>query len=150
MNVPHSFAVDNETKEITNNSYGSTIGPSFKPIGIREIWDEQEIREKRLNDEEIQELINDPLIKKSTRLQELSKKINEDVIAKVPNMIPISDTANSIIDIINDLLDFNPNSGLHEFMNIFINDNRLIHIGLVIVLFTIIIWAIRFIDNFSI
>jgi len=150
MNIPHPFMVNNETKEITNNSYGSVIGPSFKPIGIREIWDKQEIREKRLNEEEIQELINNPLPTKSTRLQELSKKTNDKAISEVLNIIHISDTANSIINIINDLLDFNPSSGLHEFMNIFIKDNRLIHIGLVIVLFTIIIWGIRFIDNCSI
>ena len=138
-----------EPKEISNR-YESTIGPPFKPISIRQIWDPldpiENMREKRLSDKEIQELTDNPLLKKSTRLEDMSTKANQKAeqyqdSQKIYNMnikSILASTSDSVISLINDLLNYKPSYGLQELINIFSKENRLIYLGILIVIFSLI------------
>ncbi len=154
-NVPHTFGITGDQDEIPRN-FDAVIGPPFKPIHMREIWDPKpKNREKRLSEHEVREFINNPTVKKSTRLRDMSKGATEERIEKherekIYNMSVrgiIGKTNQTIVTIINELLDYNPKSGFEGFMNIFMKEDRLIYIGLVIVIFSFIVLLIRTTDK---
>ena len=152
--IPFPFS---EPKEISNR-YESTIGPPFKPIPIRQIWDPIDpgsVREKRLSEEEVQELIDNPMLEKSTRLSDMSIEANKEEVElqdskKIYNMSVkniLTGTSDSVISTIDDLLNYRPSDGLYELINIFAKENRLIYLGILIVIFSLIIIGIRQIDG---
>lgn len=126
-------------------TYGQSVDRLFDPIAIREIYDEPYNKDtKRLTDSEIKDLIRNPTIRKSTRLPELNKIANKESEElsesdKFYNLslkqiaFKISDTVNNVID---DLLDYDISSGISGFVEIFSKEDRLIYIGIIIMIFS--------------
>lgn len=146
---------------ISDSSIPSSFTPSvdrpFDPIGVRTMY-ENEMQagrsNERLTDAQIQELTRNPQISKNTRLQDLSDTENERRLRqsegiKIYNLSLLdlahrtSDTVHNVMD---ELLDFDPKDGTRGIIDIFTRSDRLVYIGILIILFTIIILLIKTTD----
>ena len=137
--------------------YGQTVDRPFDPVKIREIYDEPYNKnEKRLTDAQIQDLIRNPTIKKSTRLQDMSKEANQErqnlqESDKFYNLsikqigFKVSDTVNNVVD---ELIEFEPKTGVSGFVEIFAKQDRLIYLGIIIVIFSIAVILMRSSEKF--
>lgn len=143
---------------IEDSSIPSSFTPSvdrpFDPIGVRWLH-EQEMQagrnNERLTDEQVKQLIENPEITKSTRLQDLTNEENkrremENEEIKIYNLTVkdiayrTSDTVHNVMD---DMLDYNPDDGVRGFVHIFTKSDRLMYMGILVVVFTIILLLIK-------
>jgi hypothetical protein len=146
---------------VSDSSIPSSFTPSvdrpFEPIGVR-TTNLDEINagrsNERLTDEQVKALIANPQLTKSTRLQDMSKEANdartaEDEDIKIYNLsvkdiaYRTSDTVHNIMD---DMLDYNTQDGVRGFLTIFTRADRLIYIGILVIVFTIIMLLIKTTD----
>ena len=146
--------------EVPRN-YGRNIGPPFKPIEVRNIHDDlhesYRRKNKRLTDTEIKELVLNPNLPKSTRLKDLSQTANEKTTArfhkeKFYNMSftqIANKISNTVSDVLNDLLKYKLSQGFDDFVQIFGSEDRLIYLGMIIVVFSLIVMLIRTTDTRS-
>ena len=139
------------------SSFTPSVDRPFDPVGVR--WmHEQDMNagrnNERLTDEQVQELIKNPEITKSTRLKDLTdaeniRRIKEQEEIKIYNMTVkdiayrTSDTVHNVMD---DMLDFNPNDGVRGFLHIFTRSDRLMYMGILLVIFTVILLLIKTTD----
>ena len=128
-------------------SYTSSPDRPFEMIGVRDQYLElQNVPNERLNDEQVKELANQPHFKPdSSRIDKMTKEANEKEQQefeerKFYNLSlkeigwRISDSWHDIID---DMLHFNFQDGPRGFIEIFLHADRLIYIGVTLMLFTI-------------
>jgi chromatin segregation and condensation protein Rec8/ScpA/Scc1 (kleisin family) len=139
------------------NSFTPSVDRPFDPVGVR--WmHEQEMQagrnNERLSDEQMKELIENPEITKSTRLRDMTEAENrrrmmEHEEVKIYNL-SVKDiahrTSDTVHDIMDDMLDFNPNDGVRGFVHIFTRSDRLMYIGVLVIIFTIILLLIKTTD----
>jgi len=146
---------------IEDTSIPSSFTPSverpFDPVGVRWMHDEEMQagrNNERLNDEQVKELIQNPMITKSTRLKDLTdeenkRRMEENEQIKIYNM-SVKDiahrTSETVHGIMDDMLDYNPDDGLRGFVHIFTQADRLIYVGLLVIAFTIILLLIKTTD----
>ena len=136
------------------NTFGREFRVPWYPIRVREIYDTplQHKDNKWDDEEEMKRLINLP-IKKSTRLEDMSNELNRERFkaaekSTTSNMslkdisYKVSDSFTGLID---DLLTFNWKTG--NFTEIFFKEDRLMYIGITIVIFSFIIMLIRTTDT---
>lgn len=136
------------------NSFTASVDRPFDPIGVR--WmHEQEMQagrnNERLSDEQVKQLIENPEITKSTRLRDLTDEENrrrtqESDEVKIYNL-SVKDiayrTSNTVHDVMDDVLDYNPDDGVRGFVHIFTRSDRLMYIGILVIVFTIILLLIK-------
>lgn len=128
-------------------SFTSSPDRPFEPIGVRDQYLElHDVPNERLTDEQVQELANQPHFKPDTsRIDKMTEEANEKEDQgfeerKLYNLSikeighRISDSWHDIID---DMLHFNVQDGARGFLEIFLAHDRLIYIGITIMIFTI-------------
>lgn len=146
---------------IESSSIPSSFTPSvdrpFDPVGKRELGLEDNITPRgneRLNDEQIKEIIDNPQITVSTRLERLTEEANAARIKemeeeKIYNMsvkdlaFRTSDTVHHILD---DIVTYNADDGMRGFIHIFTKSDRLIYVGIITIIFTILLLLIKSTD----
>lgn len=159
-NVPLTSKLEESQNEIPS-TYTDKIGPPLKPIHVREIYDKinNPNRGKRISELEVSQLVADPnsLLpgSKTNRLKELSDDAN--IKAKAENIkekfynITLSELGNNIVntvvDIIDELWDYDWHTGLEGFIQIFVKKDRLIYLGMIVMFFSFLILMIRAVDN---
>lgn len=152
---------NNVSPIIEDSSIPSSFTPSvdrpFDPVGVRWMHEQEMLagrNNERLSDEQIKALIENPTITKSTRLRDLTEEENkrrmeEQESVKVYNLsvkdlaFRTSDTVHAVMD---DMLDFNPDDGVRGFIDIFTRSDRLMYIGILVCIFTIILLLIKTTD----
>jgi chromatin segregation and condensation protein Rec8/ScpA/Scc1 (kleisin family) len=146
---------------IEDQSIPSSFTPSverpFDPVGVRWINNDNinaGRSNEHLSDEQVKALIENPIITKSTRLRDLTEEENqrrmeENEQIKIYNM-SVKDiahhTSDTVHDIMDDMLDYNPDDGVRGFFHIFTKSDRLIYVGLLVIVFTIILLLIKTTD----
>lgn len=138
-------------------SFTPSVDRPFDPIGKRTANLEDNITPRgneRLNDEQIKEIIDNPQITVSTRLQRLTDAANEArkremEEEKIYNMsvkdlaYRTSDTVHNILD---DIVVYNAEDGMRGFVHIFTKSDRMIYVGIIIIIFTILLLLIKTTD----
>lgn len=136
------------------SSFTPSVDRPFDPVGVR--WmHEQEMQagrnNERLSDEQVKQLIENPQITQSTRLRDLTddenqRRMNETEEVKIYNL-SMKDlahrTSNTVHNIMDDVLDYNPDDGVRGFVHIFTRSDRLMYMGILVVVFTIILLLIK-------
>lgn len=134
-------------------SFSQSVDRPFEPVGVRTLAGQEQAvgrNNERLTDEQIKELIKNPQIKKSTRLQDLTQTENElrdkDVEEDQIYNLSIKEigyrTSDTIHNILDDILQYQSKDGIRGILHIFTKSDRLIYIGLIIIFFSIIILLI--------
>lgn len=135
------------------SSFTDSPDRPFEMVGVRDQYIQSFDRpNERLTDEQVQELAKKAQFNKSTeRIDTLSDIANADSRQvfeerKLYNLslkqigFRISDTW---VDMIDDLLHFNPRDGFRGFLDVFIRDDRLIYLGITMMIFSISALLIR-------
>lgn len=160
--VPYTSKLEQKNQEIPS-SFDEYIGPPFKPISVREIYDNIQTpnTKKRLTQDQIQAIIQSPnkqLLPQLDRLKVLTDKANQKQTEKsikerfynlslrqiVENLI---DTVSNVMD---DIITFKWSGkpgGFEGIMQIFTKDDRLIYLGIIIMIFSILVIMIRDTDT---
>jgi chromatin segregation and condensation protein Rec8/ScpA/Scc1 (kleisin family) len=136
------------------NSFTNSVDRPFDPIGVRWLH-EQEMQSgrnnERLSDEQVKALIENPEITQSTRLEDLTSEENarrerEAEEIKIYNL-SIKDiahrTSDTVHDIMDDMLTYNNDDGWRGFLHIFTKSDRLMYIGILIIIFTVLLLLIK-------
>ena len=146
---------------ISSSSIPSSFTPSvdrpFDPIGTR--WENLDENitphgNERLSDAQIKEIIENPQITVSTRLQRLTDEANkarekEMEEEKIYNMT-VKDlafrTSDTVHEILDDIVSYNADDGMRGVVHIFTKSDRLIYVGIIIIVFTILLLLIKTTD----
>lgn len=128
-------------------SYTTTPERPFEPIGVRDQYFAlYDVPNERLTDEQVKELVKKPDFTPDTsRIDKMTKDANETESKdfeerKLYNLsmkeiaYRISDSWHDIID---DALHFDIQDGARGFLEIFLAHDRLVYIGITIMIFTI-------------
>lgn len=136
------------------HSFTPSVDRPFEPIGVRSSHEEEMEtgrNNERLTDEQVKALIANPEITISTRLQDLTDKENtrretETEEIKIYNL-SVKDiayrTSDAVHDIMDDMLSYNSNDGWRGFLHIFTKSDRLMYIGILVLIFTILLLLIK-------
>lgn len=136
------------------SSFTTSVDRPFDPVGVRWLHEQDQIagrNNERLSDEQVKALIKDPMITQSTRLKDLTDEENkrreqEFQQVKIYNL-SVKDiayrTSDTVHDIMDDVLGFNPDDGARGFIHIFTKSDRLMYIGIIVIIFTIILLLIK-------
>jgi hypothetical protein len=139
-------------------SFTTSVDRPFDPIGIRDLsapgYDRNN---QRLSDQQVEDLIkNPPPIKDpNERLNTLSKGDNDKKQAefeseKIYNLSLsqlASRTTKTVHDVLDDLVNFNPQDGIRGMLQIFTQSDRLMYIGIIVIVFTILILLFKSKDD---
>lgn len=139
------------------SSFTASVDRPFDPVGVA--WSsEDDIRagrnNQRLNEEQVRQLIANPIIKKNTRMQDMTDEANrqaesESESVKIYNM-SIKDiatrTSDAVHNIMDEMLEYESQDGLRGVLHIFTRSDRLIYVGILVILFTIIVLLIKTTD----
>lgn len=125
----------------------------FEMVGVRDQYlKEFDRNNQRLTEEQVQQLANEPTITRDTsRIDNMTKEANETSQQafeerKLYNLsmkeiaFRLSDTWHDIID---GLLHFDTSDGFRGFIDVFIREDRLIYIGITLMIFSIASMLIR-------
>lgn len=146
--------------EAIPKSFTASVDRPFEPVGVRELTSQLYDRNnQRLTDEQVQALITNPQPPKDqfARIKSMSDEANAENLAefeeeKVYNLSLrelARRTTNTVHDILDDLVNFNPSDGVRGFIQIFIQSDRLIYVGGIIVAFTLLVMLMRTGDTTS-
>ena len=136
------------------NSFTPSVERPFEQIGVRSALDEEHSfgrNNERLTDEQVKALIENPQITQSTRPQDMTTKENqkrqqENQEIKIYNLSVKQiayRTSDTVHDIMDDMLQYNTEDGMRGFVHIFTKSDRLMYIGIIIIIFTIILLLIK-------
>ena len=139
-------------------SFTASVDRPFEPIGVRELTTQLFDRNnQRLTDEQVKQIINNPQPPKdpNQRIKTMSDEAKVEALAefeeeKVYNLSLrelARKTTNTVHDILDDLVNFNPADGFRGFIQIFIQSDRLMYIGGIIVVFTLLVMLMRMGDS---
>jgi len=146
------------SEEDIPKSFTASVDRPFDPIGKRDIYNAQFDRNnQRLSDEQVRQLWDNPPTesKEPTRIQKLSDEANKKRTQNFEKMkfynmslkqlgFRTSDTVHEIID---DVLTFDPRDGPRGFIDIFVKEDRLVYIGLIILVLGILIALVHTTDG---
>lgn len=141
-------------------SFTASVDRPFEPIGVRELTTQLYDRNnQRLTDEQVQELINNPQtqVDPNRRLKQLTEDANvesqaefeEEKIYNLSFRELARRTTNTVHDMLDDLVNFDPRDGIRGFIQIFIQSDRLMYIGILVIVFTILAMLFRSGDQVS-
>jgi hypothetical protein len=127
------------------SSFTASVDRPFDPIGIRDLDAQLFNRDnQRLTDAQVEELVqNPPSASTNNRLEAMNAQANDSTNfgnQKIYNMgfreVAIRLT-NTIHDILDDLVNFNRADGIRGLLSIFTQSDRLMYLGLMVVVITI-------------
>jgi len=157
--VPYTSKLEDTNREIPR-SFDQYIGPPFKPIHIRELYDKLQTpnKKRRLTDSEVQAIVQNPnkLLPQLNRLNVLSddanNKLQEKAIIERFYNMNFQQIAENIVktvaNVIDDIITFEwSDEGLEGLIEIFVKDDRLIYLGMVVMIFSILVMLIRETDR---
>ncbi len=139
-------------------SFTPSVDRPFEPVGIRDLNAQLFNRNNEsLSDAQVQELITNPPPppNPNQRLIELSDAENKKLQAefeseKIYNLslLDLSKrTTTTVHDIIDDLVNFNPADGIRGFVQIFIQSDRLMYIGIIVLCITLLLMLFKSSDT---
>ena len=148
--IPKSFTVETGIPK----SFTASVDRPFEPIGVRDLLSKQFDRNnQRLTDEQVQAIINNPQPPKdpNERIKGMSDGANVDALAeyeeeKVYNLSVrelARRTTNTVHDILDDLVNFNPQDGVRGFIQIFIQSDRLMYVGGIVIVFALLVMLMK-------
>lgn len=139
------------------SSFTTSVDRPFDPEGVR--WsNDDDFRagrnNERLNEEQIRELIKNPNIKRDNRMQKMTKETNqqnakEAESVKIYNMSILdiaTRTSDAVHGIMDEMLNYDSQDGMRGVLHIFTRSDRLIYVGILIVIFTILVLLIKTTD----
>lgn len=139
------------------SSFTTSVDRPFDPEGVR--WsNDDDFRagrnNERLNEEQIRELIKNPNIKRDNRMQKMTKETNqqnakEAESVKIYNMSILdiaTRTSDAVHGIMDEMLNYDSQDGMRGVLHIFARSDRLIYVGILIVIFTILVLLIKTTD----
>lgn len=140
--------------EAIPRSFTASVDRPFDPIGVRELTTQLFDRNnQRLTDEQVQALVNNPQAPRdpNERVKGMSDEANAEALAefeeeKVYNLSMrelARRTTNTVHDILDDLVNFNPADGVRGFIQIFIQSDRLMYVGGIIIVFSLLVMLMR-------
>lgn len=159
--VPLTSKLEEKQDDIPS-SFDDYIGPPFKPIHIRELYDKFKNPNygKRLEPGlETSQLVANPNMllpgSEINRLELLSeranKKAEEQNIKEKFYNLSLSQIGNNIVDtvvdIIDELWDYEWHTGIEGLIDIFVKNDRLIYLGMITMVFSFLILLIREVDR---
>lgn len=136
------------------SSFTASVDRPFEPIGVRELTTQLFDRNnQRLTDEQIQEIITNPQPPNDPdeRIKRLSAEANAESQAefqeeKIYNLSfreIANRTTNTVHNILDDLVNFNPADGVRGFIHIFTISDRLMYVGIIVIAFTLLIMLLK-------
>ncbi len=145
-----------ETSSIPK-SFTASVDRPFEPIGKRWANLDNNITNRgneRLNDEQIKEILDNPQITTSTRLQRLTdnanternKEMDEEKIYNMSVKDLAYRTSDTVHNILDDIVTYNSEDGMRGFVHIFTKSDRLIYVGIIVIIFTILLLLIKTTD----
>ena len=156
--VPYTSKLEHQNRDIPQ-SYDQYIGPPFKPIHIREIYDHVVTPNdrRRLSDEQIQAIVQNPnkeLLPQMNRLKVLSDLANEkqqktSLKERFYNLSLrqiVENMVGSVGDVIDDIITYKWSGdpgGFEGIMQIFTKNDRLIYLGMIVMIFAFLVILIR-------
>ena len=141
-------------------SFTASVDRPFEPIGVRELTQELTGRNnERLTEEQVRELITNPPQRRNPneRIERLTNEANAEIAAefeqeKIYNL-SLRDLAarftNTMHDILDDLVNFDIRDGARGFIQIFIQSDRLMYVGMLIIVLTILLMLFKVGDRKS-
>lgn len=148
--------MSNQTIEESSipKSFTASVDRPFDPVGIRDLTTQLYDRNNQhLTDEQIQQVINNPqpAPDPNARVKQMSKDENARAMAefeqeKVYNLSLkqlANRTTTTIHDILDDLVNFNVKDGIRGFIQIFIQSDRMVYLGFIIVAFTMLVMLFK-------
>lgn len=147
------------SKNVTVNqnipkSFTPSVDRPFEPVGIRDLNAQlYDHNNARLTDAQVQQLINNPppTPDPNQRINKLSATENAKLQAeyeseKIYNL-SLADlakrTTSTFHDILDDIVTFDPKDGIRGFLQIFIQSDRLMYVGIVIIALTLLIMLFK-------
>lgn len=124
-------------------SYETRIGPPFKPIRVRDIYDQPIPTDTdRLSDDDLRQLLNEPIIPDHSRLVELSREANNELhterLSKFGPKRIIQNIVETLHLILNDIIAYEWKAKFPiGILDIFTKDKRLIYFSIFTILMTI-------------
>lgn len=136
------------------SSFTASVDRPFEPVGVRELTSELFKRDnQRLTDEQVKQLIANPQIQTNanSRIEKLSATANADAQSefeeeKIYNLSLrqlASRTTTTVHDILDDLVTFNRADGVRGFLQIFIQGDRLMYVGLIVIVFVFLVMLMK-------
>lgn len=134
-------------------SFTTSPDRPFEMVGVRDqylqLFDKNN---ERLTDEQVVELANKPhFTPDNSRIRSMSSEANEQRKQEYEQQkfykMSLQDltyrVSDSWSDILDDILYFDTNDGVRGFIQIFLNGDRLVYIGITLFIFTILVLMIR-------
>jgi len=136
-------------------SFTPSVDRPFEPIGIRQRHLQRfkpDDQDERLTDEQLIALTKNPIIQLTDeRIKKLTEEANKKRIQEVEDVkiynLSIKEvgvrTSKVVHSIIDDMLMYNTEDGVKGFLHIFIKEDRLMYVGIVLITFTILLMLIK-------
>lgn len=129
-------------------TFSASTDRPFDPVSIRELSTQLFDRNnERLTDTEVQQMIENPKppSNPNARIEHLTEEANKEAVrgnsAKMIHNMSLKEIASRLADtvhgVLDDLVNFNRADGIHGFLHIFIQSDRLVFVGIIIVLVTL-------------
>jgi len=139
-------------------SFTPSVDRPFEPIGVRDLSAPAFDRNnQRLTDQQVKELVTNPQppANPNERLNTLSAADNRQNQAefeseKIYNLSLAqlaARTTNTVHDVLDDLVNFNPQDGVRGMLQIFIQSDRLMYVGIIVVVFTLLMLLFKSRDD---
>jgi hypothetical protein len=136
------------------SSFTASVDRPFEPVSVRELSSQTFDRNnQRLSDEQVQNLINNPQMQPDPeeRVKRLSAEANAEAVAefeeeKIYNLSMkelAQRTTTTVHDILDDLVNFNPRDGVRGFIQIFVQSDRLMYIGIIVIVFALLVMLMK-------
>lgn len=139
-------------------SFTASVDRPFEPLGVRTLISQLYDRnDQRLTDAQIAELLTNPqpTANPNARIEQLTEEANADAAIesesqKIYNLSPsdlATRTTSTVHDILDDLVNYNPQDGIRGFLHIFIQSDRLVYVGIIVIIITLAIMLFRASDS---
>ena len=135
------------------SSYTTSPDRPFEMLGVRDQYLKlYDVPNKRLTDDEVKQLADEPLLKPDdSRIDNMTKeanaKLEKDFEERKLYNLSIKQigyrVSDSWHDMIDDALHFDYRDGARGFLEIFLKEDRLIYLGITLMIFTIVALLIR-------
>lgn len=135
-------------------SFTASVDRPFDPVGIRDLTTQLYDRNNQhLTDEQVQQVLKNPqpAPDPNARVKALSKQANDEAGAefeqeKIYNLSIAqlaSRTTTTVHDILDDLVNFNVQDGVRGFIQIFVQSDRMVYVGFIILAFTLLVLLLK-------
>lgn len=138
-------------------SFTASVDRPFDPIGKRDIYNAQFSRNnQRLTDEQVRQLQDQAPVENTneSRIDRLSREANQEAMVDFEKMkfynMSLKDiayrTSDVVQEIMDDILTFDIRDGVRGMLDVFIKEDRLVYLGLIIIVVGIVIALVRTTD----